>query len=122
MPAGLRREAGEEKKHMHLIDNETKVDLLNNEPIAATVVKLLRESAGTAITVGLHGDWGAGKSSLLAMIEAAFVDDKDVVCLRFNGWLFQGFEDAKVVLLEGIVSELIRSVRSAPRLRSSRKT
>ena len=43
------------------------------------------------------------------MIEAAFVDDKDVVCLRFNGWLFQGFEDAKVVLLEGIVSELIRS-------------
>ena len=46
---------------MHLIDNETKVDLLNNEPIAATVVKLLRESAGTAITVGLHGDWGAGE-------------------------------------------------------------
>jgi predicted KAP-like P-loop ATPase len=43
------------------------------------------------------------------MIEAAFIDDNDVVCLRFNGWLFQGFEDAKVVLLEGIVSELIRS-------------
>jgi hypothetical protein len=97
------------EQYMHLIDNETKVDLLNNEPIAATVVKLLRASAGTAVTVGLHGDWGAGKSSLLAMIEAAFADDKDVVCLRFNGWLFQGFEDAKVVLLEGIVSELIRS-------------
>ena len=94
---------------MHLIDSETKVDLLNNEPIAATVVKLLRASAETAVTVGLHGDWGAGKSSLLAMIEAAFADDKDVVCLQFNGWLFQGFEDAKVVLLEGIVSELIRS-------------
>lgn len=76
---------------MHLIDSETKVDLLNNEPIAATVVKLLRASAETAVTVGLHGDWGAGKSSLLAMIEAAFADDKDVVCLQFNGWLFQGF-------------------------------
>ena len=40
---------------MHLIDNETKVDLLNNEPIAATVVKLLRASADASITVGLHG-------------------------------------------------------------------
>jgi len=94
---------------MHLIDNETKVDLLNNEPIAATVVKLLRASADTAVTVGLHGDWGAGKSSLLAMIEAAFAGDKEISCLRFNGWQFQGFEDAKVVLLEGIVGELVRS-------------
>jgi hypothetical protein len=94
---------------MHLIDNETKVDLLNNEPIAATVVKLLRASADASITVGLHGDWGAGKSSLLAMIEESFSGDGDVACLRFNGWLFQGFEDAKVVLLENIVTELVRS-------------
>jgi predicted KAP-like P-loop ATPase len=94
---------------MHLIDNETKVDLLNNEPIAATVVKLLRSTADT----GRHhrSAWrlGAGKSSLLAMIEAAFAADPDVLCLCFNGWLFQGFEDAKVVLLEKIVAELVRS-------------
>jgi predicted KAP-like P-loop ATPase len=43
------------------------------------------------------------------MIEAAFADDPDVLCLRFNGWLFQGFEDAKVVLLEKIATELVRS-------------
>jgi NAD(P)-dependent dehydrogenase (short-subunit alcohol dehydrogenase family) len=49
---------------MHLDENETKVDLPYNEPIAATVVKLLRSY---------------------------------VLCLRFNGWLFQGFEDAKIV-------------------------
>ena len=29
---------------MLLTDNETKVDLLNNEAIATTIVKLLRES------------------------------------------------------------------------------
>jgi hypothetical protein len=46
---------------MHLVDNETKVDLLNSEPIAATVVKLLRSMSHTAATIGLHGDWGAGK-------------------------------------------------------------
>jgi hypothetical protein len=43
---------------MILTDNETKVDLLNNEAIAATIVALLREKPGHPITVGVHGDWG----------------------------------------------------------------
>jgi hypothetical protein len=38
---------------MHLVDNETKVDLLNNEPIAATVIKLLRSMSHTAVTVSM---------------------------------------------------------------------
>ncbi|WP_264583370.1 KAP family NTPase [Rhodoblastus acidophilus] len=57
---------------MILTDNETKVDLLNNEAIAATIIKLLRDRPDQPITVGVHGDWGAGKSSVLEMIEAGF--------------------------------------------------
>ena len=49
---------------MILTDNETKVDLLNNEAIAATIVKLLRDRPDQPVTVGVHGDWGAGKSSI----------------------------------------------------------
>jgi hypothetical protein len=30
-----------------------------------------------------------------------------VLCLKFNGWRFQGFEDAKIALIEGIVTGLI---------------
>src|SRR3546814_9091124 len=41
------------------------------------------------------------------MVEEAFSDDR-VLCVRFNGWLFQGFEDAKAVLIETIVEELRR--------------
>lgn len=55
---------------MILSDNETKVDLLNNEPIARTIVDLLRNRPESPVTVGVHGDWGAGKSSVLEMIEA----------------------------------------------------
>jgi putative protein kinase ArgK-like GTPase of G3E family len=55
---------------MILPDNETKVDLLNNEAIANTIIGLLRERPDSPVTIGVHGDWGAGKSSVLEMIAA----------------------------------------------------
>lgn len=90
-----------------LSDNETKVDLLSNEAIATTIINLILEHPDRPVTIGVHGDWGAGKSSVLEMIEAGFEKQKQVICLKFNGWRFQGFEDAKIVLLEGIVTALI---------------
>ncbi|HEX3696237.1 MAG TPA: Qat anti-phage system ATPase QatA [Polyangia bacterium] len=92
---------------MILTDNETKVDLLNNEAIAKTITKLLRGRPDHPVTIGVHGDWGAGKSSILEMIEAGLEAEKAVLCLKFNGWRFQGFEDAKIALIEGIVTGLV---------------
>lgn len=92
---------------MILTDNETKVDLLNNEAIAATIIGLLRERPDRPVTIGVHGDWGAGKSSVLEMIDAGLASDGKVLCLKFNGWRFQGFEDAKIALIEGIVTGLV---------------
>jgi hypothetical protein len=48
---------------MILTDNETKVDLLNNEAIATTIIKLLRDRPDRPVTVGVHGDWGAGNQA-----------------------------------------------------------
>jgi hypothetical protein len=92
---------------MILTDIETKIDLLNNEAIAKTIIGLLREKPDRPMTIGVHGDWGAGKSSVLEMIEAGFASNNDVLCLKFNGWRFQGFEDAKIALIEGIVTGLV---------------
>jgi hypothetical protein len=75
---------------MILADNETRVDLLNNEAIAACIIALLSEQPSRPVTVGVHGDWGAGKSSILEMIEAGLGSSGDVLCLKFNGWRFQG--------------------------------
>lgn len=91
---------------MFISDNETAVDLLYYEAIAQTIVSLIRESNDTPMSIGIHGDWGAGKSSVLLMTERAFNSESDILCLRFNGWQFQGFEDAKAALLEKIVIEL----------------
>ncbi|MCR2831730.1 KAP family NTPase [Acidithiobacillus ferrooxidans] len=92
---------------MILTDHETKVDLLNNKAISTTIISLLRERPDRPVTIGVHGDWGAGKSSVLEMIECGLSGKEEVLCLKFNGWRFQGFEDAKIALIEGIVTGLL---------------
>lgn len=94
---------------MFLNDQETATDLLYYEAIAKTVVRLIRETPDAPVTIGVHGDWGAGKSSVLRMLESAFAKDERVLCLWFNGWTFEGFEDAKTVVIETIVDELRRA-------------
>ena len=89
-------------------DHETAVDFLNYEAISGTVVELLKDNRQRALTVGIHGDWGAGKSSVLKMIESAMAEDENVACLWFNGWAFQGFDDAKTVMIEATLAELAR--------------
>ena len=89
-------------------DHETAVDFLNYEAISGTVVELLKDNRQRPLTVGIHGDWGAGKSSVLKMIESAMAEDKNVACLWFNGWAFQGFDDAKTVVIEATLAELAR--------------
>ena len=96
---------------MILSDNETKVDLLNNEAIAKTIVSLIKDSKEQPISIGIHGDWGAGKSSILEMVESEVKTSdtelgKKYACIRFNGWKHQGFEDSKVALMSSIISEL----------------
>ena len=96
---------------MILSDNETRVDLLNNEAIAKTIVSIIKESEDKPISIGIHGDWGAGKSSILEMVEAqvdleSSSSEERYICIRFNGWKHQGFEDSKIALMSTIVSEL----------------
>mgnify|MGYP001249963439 CR=1 FL=1 len=102
---------------MILTDNETRIDRLNNLAVAKTIVSIIKESK-ESVSIGVHGDWGAGKSSILAMVEDELEltansedsENKDVtleyVITRFNSWQYQGFEDAKIALMSAIVSQL----------------
>ncbi|MGD0164899.1 MAG: P-loop NTPase fold protein [Candidatus Sulfotelmatobacter sp.] len=81
---------------MILSDNETKIDLLNNEAIAKTIVTLVWEKPEHPVTVGVHGDWGAGKSSVLEVVEACQRDVASATDLiREAEWLWSA-EDNNV--------------------------
>ncbi len=103
---------------MLIPDHETKVDYLNGEAVANAVVEILREKSSRPVTIGIHGDWGAGKSSVLRMIEDALATDNDVAVLWFNGWAFEGFDDAKTVLIEATITELRRQRSTIGKVKS----
>ena len=93
---------------MIIPDHETEIDFLNGEATSRTVVQLLSQSRDRPLTIGIHGEWGAGKSSVLRMIEAKLRTEPKVAVLWFNGWAFEGFDDAKMVFIETTITELVR--------------
>lgn len=88
-------------------DNETDNDMLGFEHLVTAVSSIVNNDALLPATVGVYGDWGSGKSSLLKMIAREFEGKKDVLLLSFNGWLFEGFDDAKTALMGTILDEII---------------
>ncbi|MRV70679.1 NTPase KAP [Duganella sp. FT92W] len=106
---------------MYLNDQETAVDMLYYEAAAKTIVRLIRSTPAVPLTIGVHGDWGAGKSSVLKMASSELKQDDKALCIWFNGWTFEGFEDAKTVVIETIVEELRRAKPTSTKVAEAAK-
>lgn len=87
-------------------DNETALDLLNIRHYVSSVVELATDETLLPVTIGVFGDWGNGKSSLLKMVKVKLDEEKDTLCLFFNGWLFEDYDDAKAALMGTILDEI----------------
>ncbi|MBS1902858.1 MAG: hypothetical protein JSS75_04070 [Bacteroidetes bacterium] len=103
-------------------DRETDVDLLGHEKIAQTIVEIIDDPSLRPLTVGVYGDWGAGKSSVLSILskkleEANAEGRTRNHVIKFNGWLFQGFEDTRTALMETIVSELVSKLKPTDKIK-----
>ena len=92
-------------------DTETSVDLLGYSVHASLLKDVVTNSKNLPITIGLYGDWGCGKSSVLKILEEELKADKDCVVVYFDGWSFESFDDAKMALIQGIVDSLERNER-----------
>ena len=92
-------------------DIETTEDLLNFQVVADTAAQIIRDSNNQPISIGVSGSWGVGKSSLSKMIVKSIKSNEDkqkYVIIEFDAWLYQGYDDAKLALLQ-IVSDKLFS-------------
>lgn len=82
-------------------------DLLERYDFASELVRGLLGSFVTgqdSIAVGLNGEWGAGKSSILEFVETEIgiqteIEPYSNIVFRFNPWLFAGQTDLQRVFL-----------------------
>jgi len=97
-------------------DNETDLDLLGFDELVDELVVALTTPALLPLTVGVLGDWGSGKSSLLRItrreLEAETEDGEEqddaqglspYLCVDFSPWLYEDYEDVKTALMRQVL-------------------
>jgi hypothetical protein len=110
-------------------DNETTDDLFGFRVHADLIRELIMDPTVLPATIGVYGDWGGGKSSIMQMLKDDFQKETEgqdaatnpyqgVAVLYFNGWLFEGYDDAKAALLSSILTALRDHKRFGPKLRA----
>lgn len=87
-------------------DIETSKDLLGFKIHANLLKNVVTTEKNLPLTIGLYGDWGSGKSSVLKILKEELDQDENTVVIYFDGWSFESFDDAKMALIQGIVEEL----------------
>ncbi len=99
-------------------DVETRQDFLNYSELAEVVADLLSDPKMLPLSVGVSGGWGTGKSSMLNLIEAKLPEDtpdRKFVVVRFDAWLYQGYDDARAALMEAIARRLVEEAKHKDR-------
>lgn len=80
-------------------DTETTTDLLGYTVHANLLKQVIMSEQNLPVTIGLYGDWGSGKSSILKILEERIQNDADSkddsIVIYFDGWSFESFDDAK---------------------------
>lgn len=90
-------------------DSETELDFLDYGYLINSVTDIVENDELLPACIGLYGDWGSGKSSVIQMCKAVLESkDADIKCMIFNGWLFENYDDAKTALLGEILDTITK--------------
>lgn len=91
-------------------DSPTIEDSLGFDKYADVLLKLIEDfDSKTPLTIGIHGSWGSGKTSLMKMLEMRLKDknkiDDTFKLIWFNAWAYGGNEPIGLALLHQILIE-----------------
>src|SRR6185369_6113600 len=112
-------------------DNETKNDLLGFKVHSDLVRTVITNPAMLPTTIGIFGDWGGGKTSIMKMLEwdldsenwpegtSERIQYEHTAVVYVNTWLFEGYDDAKSAILTSVLKELAEHKRFGPKVRDA---
>ena len=98
------------------------IQLLNDQPICegemkdglgfVAYAKALANAAKFTqgpFTIGVFGEWGSGKTSLLRLVKKELDEDDEVATVWFNAWRFESDDQPIVPLVATIIREIERN-------------
>jgi hypothetical protein len=112
-------------------DNETTNDLIGFKVHADLIRAVVTKPTMLPTTIGVFGDWGGGKTSIMKMLEwdldpehwDAGSEERNryerVAVVYVDTWLFEGYDDAKAAILTSVISELAEHKRFGPKVRDA---
>lgn len=111
-------------------DNETADDLFGFQVHADLVRAVVLNPKMQPVTVGVFGDWGGGKTSIMRMLERDLspenwekgsleaIQCQNTAVVYINTWQFEGYDDAKAAILSSVLLQLHEHKRFGPKVRT----
>ena len=88
-------------------DSESNIDYIDFEYIADLVNEIIMDDSLLPASIGVYGDWGSGKSSIMSISQKALnKKDNDALIINFNSWLFEDYGDAKNTVINCILDQI----------------
>src|SRR4051794_4005638 len=88
-------------------DNPSALDLLGFSDVTAGIIEALQREKLDPVTVGIEGDWGSGKTSMLKVLAAELGgDDSPVLVVETHPWEYDPATDPKATLIAEVLGKL----------------
>jgi hypothetical protein len=87
------------------LSDDDRKDGLGFRTYSQVISDTVRGTSGP-FTIGVFGEWGTGKTSLLQLIKKNLSEDSDCVTVWFNAWMYEREEHPLLPLLATIVKTL----------------
>lgn len=106
-------------------DNETTQDLLGYQVHADLLKKIILSDSMLPISIGVFGNWGSGKSSLMLLLQQALKEWEQsqqgenhnmILQVYFNSWQFESYDTTKLTMIESILEALDKDIKKRSNL------